>query len=434
MNPRILSRLHLGLAALALLLAVAPAQAAIPGLEGTAFWLVAREDVLSTPDGGAFLFWGLAPDGTLTQYPGPTLIVPQGATVSVQLTNELPVATSLTFPGQRGVQAVGGAPGPLAQEAAPGETVTYTFVAEAAGTYLYQAGSRPDLQIEMGLVGALIVRPAGFNPLSPQAYPSADTAYERENLFLLTELDMRVHDMVLFEGPLAPGLDALLADFQPVYWFINGRAAPDTMADDLVPWLPTQPYGAMTHTMPGERLLMRVIGAGRDLHPFHHHGNHARVIARDGQLLSSAVGAGADLAMDVFTVQSVPGATTDAIFSWTGEKLGWDIYGTEVAHDCMDHDGDQFDDHTREYCPDHGKVLPTVMPGDQEMAYGGFWSGSPFLSAGAELPPGEGGLNPGGAFVHMWHSHTEREMTNNDVFPGGMMTMLMVEAPGTPMP
>ena len=23
----------------------------------------------------------------------------------------------------------------------------------------------------------------------------------------------------------------------------------------------------------------------------------------------------------------------------------------------------------------------------------------------------------------MWHSHNEKEMTNNDIFPGGMMTM-----------
>ena len=35
---------------------------------------------------------------------------------------------------------------------------------------------------------------------------------------------------------------------------------------------------------------------------------------------------------------------------------------------------------------------------------------------------------PGTAY--MWHSHTEREMVNNDVFPGGMMTMLIIEAPG----
>jgi hypothetical protein len=34
----------------------------------------------------------------------------------------------------------------------------------------------------------------------------------------------------------------------------------------------------------------------------------------------------------------------------------------------------------------------------------------------------------------MWHSHTEKEMVNNDVFPGGMMTMLLIVPPGVPMP
>jgi manganese oxidase len=27
----------------------------------------------------------------------------------------------------------------------------------------------------------------------------------------------------------------------------------------------------------------------------------------------------------------------------------------------------------------------------------------------------------------MWHSHNEREIVNNDIFPGGMMTMLIIE-------
>jgi len=27
----------------------------------------------------------------------------------------------------------------------------------------------------------------------------------------------------------------------------------------------------------------------------------------------------------------------------------------------------------------------------------------------------------------MWHSHTERELVNNDIFPGGMMTMMIVD-------
>jgi hypothetical protein len=34
----------------------------------------------------------------------------------------------------------------------------------------------------------------------------------------------------------------------------------------------------------------------------------------------------------------------------------------------------------------------------------------------------------------MWHSHTEKEMVNNDVFPGGMMTMLIVEHPSQLIP
>jgi hypothetical protein len=29
----------------------------------------------------------------------------------------------------------------------------------------------------------------------------------------------------------------------------------------------------------------------------------------------------------------------------------------------------------------------------------------------------------------MWHSHTERELTNDDIFPGGMMTMMIIEGP-----
>jgi hypothetical protein len=27
----------------------------------------------------------------------------------------------------------------------------------------------------------------------------------------------------------------------------------------------------------------------------------------------------------------------------------------------------------------------------------------------------------------MWHSHNEREITTNDVFPGGMMAMLLID-------
>ncbi len=33
--------------------------------------------------------------------------------------------------------------------------------------------------------------------------------------------------------------------------------------------------------------------------------------------------------------------------------------------------------------------------------------------------------------MYMWHSHNEKEIVNNNVFPGGMMTMMMVMPPST---
>jgi len=438
--------------------AVAPAparaQAVVPGLTGSAFTLTARADRISTPDGGSFLFWGFAAGGGQPQYPGPTLIVQEGATVTVSVTNDLPLAAgqraSLAFPGQTGVTAActGGTctQGAVTMEANAGSTVTYSFVAARPGTYLYSSASRPDLQAEMGLFGALIVRPTGFDAGTPdgrRAYASPDSAYDHEYLFLLSDIDSRIHDVVEAEGVAALDASGLLANPETNYWFINGRNAPDTMAEPGTSRLPTQPYNSMPRTHPGDRLLMRVIGAGRDLHPFHHHGNHARIIAIDGFPKQSAAGGPLDLSHEVFTIQSLPGQTVDAIFDWTGKDLGWDIYGTaaEFAHTCngrsLDDDppgSSGYDATTREYCPDHGKPLPVSLPDPLSLTFGGFWGGSPFLGTLALLPPGQGGLNPNAGYTYMWHSHTEKEITNNDVFPGGMMTMLVIEPIGVPIP
>src|SRR5208337_4058238 len=101
------------------------------------------------------------------QVPGPTLIVTEGNPVTVSLTNNLPTAagnTSILFPG---FQLTSTCPnsttnpqGLLACEAAPGATVTYTFTASAPGTHPYYSGTQGDLQIEMGMYGAVVVLPA----------------------------------------------------------------------------------------------------------------------------------------------------------------------------------------------------------------------------------------------------------------------------------
>jgi hypothetical protein len=455
-----------------------PAHAAVDGISGTVngngeveFNLTARCDFISTADGNSILIWGYSDDANplqRAQYPGPTMIVNEGDIVRINLTNTITdetgaligVNTSMVFPGQH-VSATGGEQGLLAREAAPGGVVSYSFTADHPGTFLYHSGTRSDLQIELGLLGAVIVRPGGMQALpvvdpgtgwvtSPgHAYNDASTEFDREHLYILTEMDPTVHDLVEFGQ-----MDQIdMSTYRPVYWFINGRVGPDTLSGPNVPWLPTQPYNALTRMLPRERVMMRVVGLSHDLHPFHHHGNHARVVGIDGRLLEGP--AGEDLTYEVFTIQSVPGETVDAIFTWSDENMNWDIYGhtggeTHGAYAgagagtpiCAGYvagnEATYFDPYNREWCPNHvddvtgnPKPLPVVLPENQDLTFGGFWSGGPFLGSETGLPPGEGGLNPNAGFFFMWHSHTEKELINFDIFPGGMLTMMVVEPPGT---
>ena len=423
----------------------AGAQARIDGIGGTSFSFTTGAGELSTPDGGSIYFWGYqdvtgaANPFMVPQYPGPTLILNQGDEITISLTSGLPAGhcSSVVFPGHA-VTATGGAntqAGLLTQESCGNavdgsDTVTYTFTASEAGTYTYYSGTESELQIEMGLVGAIIVRPYMGEDY---AYNDAGTQFDHEYLFLMTQMDPIIHQYIE-QGRYADAYTKLSANYWPVYWFFNGRAAPDDLADAFVSWLPHQPYNCTPRMTPGQNLLMRLVGGDGGHHPFHYHGNNADIIARDGRMLAHS--------RSQFTTLSNPGETVDQIFRWTGEKLNWDIYGSTLdgmpAHNCIDADLDGYadadSDYPMEWCADHNKKFPVVLPETQNLAFGGWWSGSPYMGNVAQLPPGEGGLNPYGGFFFMWHSHAEKELTNFDIFPGGMLSMMVVEPPGTPIP
>jgi hypothetical protein len=484
---------------LVFILAVAPISqgyAFIDGLTGTSFKFTARSGHITAGDGAQLLFWGFAdtsPTGRgVVQYPGPTLIVNEGDTVSISLANELSEPVSMVFPGMTMMTPStpvfnnGSRAGfsSLAPEAIPGGTQTYTFKAAKAGTYYYQSGSNQPIQLRMGLFGAIIVRPPtyknGFNgtPMhnkvtfghysgvsssqrDPQvrlnyndstgiggvAYTPSNandltSAYDREYLFLASEMDPDFQKWMEFGGSYD------LSKWKSNYWFFNGRNAPDTMGMPLVSKagtvsgnlvLPNQPYNCMPLLHPGERILVRIIDMGQELHPFHHHGNHARVIAVDGNLLSSnPATSGADLAWLAFTETMSPGKTMDLIFTWTGANLGWDIYADTARI------------RPYEFLADHGKKnqpyilpaqpqttppiataipklppqgVPVILPTIEQIIAGANYSGSPYLGLAGALPPGEGGFNPLSGYFFMFHSHAEVEITNNNTFPGGMLTM-----------
>jgi len=413
--------------------------AAIDGYKDSTIFLDATTGFIDTGEGNRVFFWGFADGRTgRVQYPGPTLIVTEGQPVTVTLRNWLPEPVSLVFGGQDNVVAPTGQRGVLAAEAQPGGgAVTYTFTPARPGTYYYHSATNMDKQLEMGLFGAMIIRPAGYNAADSstwRAYNDNASQYNREFLFLLSEMDDG------FNRAVEAGQAIDTSTFFPTYWFINGRSAMDTMSPDRAPWLPTQPYGAMAMMHPGDNVLVRIVNMGHDLHPFHTHGNHVRIIARDGRLRSTNEGtAGADLSELAFTVTAAPGRTVDAIYQWTGQNLGWDIYG----HTALDNvacngattgPGLGFDPVTREYCPDHTIEILVDLPTQEELDFGTNYSGSPFLGATGPLPVGAGGFNPNGGFFHMWHSHNEKELTSNDVFPGGMMTFMDIEPPWMDIP
>src|SRR5262249_29066846 len=151
------------------LLLTTSAFAAAPGITGPTFNLIAQPAFLSQPDGSFVYSWGYGCNGTPSgfapaaissrfcqtmQVPGPTLIVNQGQTVTVNLTNNLPTAagnTSMLFPGFNVTSSTGAgtAAGLLTREATHGGTVTYTFTATSPGTRAYYSGTQGDLQVEM---------------------------------------------------------------------------------------------------------------------------------------------------------------------------------------------------------------------------------------------------------------------------------------------
>lgn len=121
--------------------------------------LVATEAVVEYLAGKPTTVWAYrdgSVDDSEARVPGPLLRVPLGASLEVELRNELPSDTTIHWHGVRLPAAQDGTP--TSQRAvAPGETFTYQFDAVDAGTFWYHPHVEADVQIERGLYGALIV-------------------------------------------------------------------------------------------------------------------------------------------------------------------------------------------------------------------------------------------------------------------------------------
>lgn len=253
------------------------------------YHLRAEAVTIPDPNGGAAIpMWGYAlctaswASCSPATVPGPALTVPVGETeLTVRLANSLPAPTSLVINGLIKPMTpvwsdgtTGSRGGVLTKrvrsfdtEAAPlTGTAVYTWSAKP-GTYLYQSGTQPQVQVQMGLYGA-VTKDAS----ATEAY--AGVAYNNQATLLYSEIDPVLHEAV---GGAVPTYGTTgptsTFDYQPKYFLINGKAYSN---DPL-----SNPVVALTGT-PGTTLL-RFLNAGLTTHVPMIEGNYWTMVAEDGK-------------------------------------------------------------------------------------------------------------------------------------------------------
>ena len=380
------------------------------------FSLVANTGHIQMADMNTMYMWSYSLSGGTFQYPGPVLCVNQGDTVTIILQNSLPnylsspVATSIMFPGQESVLANGAPVQPdlannsLTNSVAPGGSISYSFVANHPGTFIYESGTDTRMQVSMGMVGALIVRPTMGSSFVYNRNDSQFTVGE-DFLALLSELDPYQHTAV--ESNKAFNMST----YQPRYWMMNGRGFSDTIADNYATWLPYQPYGSLARIHPFNSdpgagaayhpypAVERFINVGTEEYPFHPHGQNGLLIGRDGRPLEGS--AGQDLSMEKFDLNIGPGQTWDVLFKW---------YDAE-GYNATTH------------------PVPVLAPDLVNLTLGMFFGGSPYLGKTETLPPGKSTLSQCGEYYIISHNHALFQLDAFGQTMAGPITYLRIDPP-----
>jgi FtsP/CotA-like multicopper oxidase with cupredoxin domain len=230
----------------------------------TEIFLRADTTTLTMPDGRDVVMWGFAQDSAFgaedgqVTVPGPAIMVETGnSNLRIHLDNNLPVPVSIVVSGhvERGgmtpVYMSDGRMRAFTHETPPGNTspVDYRWNLRK-GTYIYHSGSHPQMQVQMGLYGAVT-----RNHTFELAYPGTP-AYTDEATLIFSEIDPDLHDAIA-AGDYGPGLAVTSTiGYAPKYFLINGKPFSTDPGFD-----PEIPLGVIR-----ERKLLRFINAGYKTH------------------------------------------------------------------------------------------------------------------------------------------------------------------------
>jgi len=262
------------------LFAVAALSLAVSPAFAVEYTLTAKPVSVTMPDGASVSMWGYALPGQEATVPGPVLTVPPGDTMlTIHLENALPqlinggeVPTSIVVPGQATIMTpvkfTDGAGRSrvrsFTHETVATTTVDYTWTNLKPGTFLYHSGTQPQVQVQMGLYGSVVVQSA-----AGQAYPGV--AYDNDVTLVYSEVDPVLHAAVA-DGSYgtAPAMTSTL-NYVPKYFLVNGQSH-------------TSASSPISLGTPGSTVLLRMVNAGLETHAPMLQGAHMTLVAEDGSL------------------------------------------------------------------------------------------------------------------------------------------------------
>jgi hypothetical protein len=268
-------------------------------------------DNVVMPDNAVIPVWKIADVGAdnVLRFPGPTLVGTVGDNLVITLVNGLPAdntpigtgnGISIVIPGLGTPVVVDNtAPqGPVKVipivdnvpltpravsyvEMTPSDngTRTYRFALSKPGTFLYQSGADPSVQVQMGIYGALIVRPANPAQAYPPSLTNPNTTFDNEVVLLYSAIDPFLHNAVTDNTYGTEAFPSTI-EYEPKYFLINGKPYQNQL-DPLVQHHDPLPIGPVG----GNGTLLRFLNADLEAHAPSFPDTYVSVIGEDGNLL-----------------------------------------------------------------------------------------------------------------------------------------------------
>lgn len=222
------------------------------------------DGMIPQSDGTNVYFMGYSANSSSLDVPAQSLVVQQGDTVNITITNTLNRSHSFVIDGVVNSGSI-----------SAGTSKTVSFIANNAGSYLFYDDVNSPYNRVSGLHGGFAVMPTGS---SDELY-AGSPKFKKQLFWILNEVDPAWNTRV--QNGQTPN-----TAFKPRYFTINGLSARPPGAPEYSNPARDSGYDPRTKLSGyiGDRTLIRCLNAGMCTHSLHWHANHLEYLSKNGQI------------------------------------------------------------------------------------------------------------------------------------------------------